>query len=278
MPLTNTQIAFLKAHAQYIDPVASIGKDGLTPKILKVLTKALEEHELIKVRLPAGNRTEALETADQRAAQHPQQQAAQAGAQGQQAPAPQPQQPPAAPQPGAAQARDQAQAQVRTAQAQARAPGHAMTATPQQGTSVQPPRLPGQSRIRITHLAPQPLTAQARRPQAVAARQAQPQTGAAPAAARTAAPAQAAARPGPVTGTPVAQTPGAPVFGRGVIRATATAPDGSPLPLVSRAVNPRKKQGREIAKKLRAEFVGNHGRTIILFKPRDTGSKFILPK
>ncbi|MCX6649160.1 MAG: YhbY family RNA-binding protein [Candidatus Bathyarchaeota archaeon] len=50
MELTSKRRAELKAKAHELDPVAHIGKYGVTPESLAHIDKALTDHELIKVK------------------------------------------------------------------------------------------------------------------------------------------------------------------------------------------------------------------------------------
>jgi RNA-binding protein len=50
MELTSKQRAELKAKAHDLDPVAHIGKYGVTPESLAHIDKALADHQLIKVK------------------------------------------------------------------------------------------------------------------------------------------------------------------------------------------------------------------------------------
>ncbi|HWB61717.1 MAG TPA: YhbY family RNA-binding protein [Chthoniobacteraceae bacterium] len=52
-PLTNPQIRKLKAHAQRLEPVLHLGKEGATDAFLKSVGEALDRHELIKVKFAA---------------------------------------------------------------------------------------------------------------------------------------------------------------------------------------------------------------------------------
>ncbi|GAB2182310.1 hypothetical protein DLREEDagrD3_25330 [Denitratisoma sp. agr-D3] len=49
--LTTEQRKALRAAAHHLNPVASIGQQGLTPAVLKEIDGALNAHELIKVKL-----------------------------------------------------------------------------------------------------------------------------------------------------------------------------------------------------------------------------------
>lgn len=48
--LTSTQRKQLRSLAHHLDPVAKIGKGGLTDQVVAAVKKALEDHELIKVK------------------------------------------------------------------------------------------------------------------------------------------------------------------------------------------------------------------------------------
>lgn len=51
MALTGKQRRFLRGLGHHLQPVVHVGKDGLTEGVVGALDVALEEHELIKVRL-----------------------------------------------------------------------------------------------------------------------------------------------------------------------------------------------------------------------------------
>ena len=53
MSLTNPQIRQLKALAQRLDPIAHVGKAGVTDAWLASIEQALNEHELIKIKFSA---------------------------------------------------------------------------------------------------------------------------------------------------------------------------------------------------------------------------------
>lgn len=48
--LSNPQIRKLKGMAQRLEPVVKVGKNGLTPALLKSLDEELKRHELVKVK------------------------------------------------------------------------------------------------------------------------------------------------------------------------------------------------------------------------------------
>jgi RNA-binding protein len=50
-PLTSKQRQFLKALAHHLEPTVQIGSAGITPGVLEEIGRALEAHELIKVRV-----------------------------------------------------------------------------------------------------------------------------------------------------------------------------------------------------------------------------------
>lgn len=56
MPLTPSQIRYLRGLAHPLKPVLLLGSNGVTPGVLKELEQALDDHELIKVRLGGGDR------------------------------------------------------------------------------------------------------------------------------------------------------------------------------------------------------------------------------
>ena len=56
--LTNPQKKHLKALAHALDPVVIIGANGLTQAVLDELERAIDHHELIKVRVNAADRAE----------------------------------------------------------------------------------------------------------------------------------------------------------------------------------------------------------------------------
>ncbi len=66
--LTSAAKRELKARAHALKPVVLVGQRGLTPAVLASVDEALNAHELIKVRLPAGERAERALQAEQIAA------------------------------------------------------------------------------------------------------------------------------------------------------------------------------------------------------------------
>ena len=65
MALTPKQRSFLRGKAHHLDPVVMIGKEGVSEAVLKAAEKALEDHELIKVRIPAEDQSEFHATVDE---------------------------------------------------------------------------------------------------------------------------------------------------------------------------------------------------------------------
>jgi len=62
MALTSSQIRYLRGLAHPLKPVLLMGGKGVTAGVLKELEQALDDHELIKVKLSGGDR--AARTAD----------------------------------------------------------------------------------------------------------------------------------------------------------------------------------------------------------------------
>lgn len=63
MALTSTQRKHLKALAHKRKPVVLVGNAGVTDAVIKETERAIERHELLKVRLPAVDRDERGELA-----------------------------------------------------------------------------------------------------------------------------------------------------------------------------------------------------------------------
>lgn len=62
-PLTNATIKRLKAIGHRLNPIVIIGNNGMTPTLLEEVERALTDHELIKVKLPAGSKEQREEMA-----------------------------------------------------------------------------------------------------------------------------------------------------------------------------------------------------------------------
>jgi RNA-binding protein len=60
MSLSNAQIRTLRseAHRLMLKPVVMIGQNGLSENVVNELQQSLEHHELIKVRVPAADKSE----------------------------------------------------------------------------------------------------------------------------------------------------------------------------------------------------------------------------
>lgn len=54
MALNAKQRQFLKAEAHALNPVVMLGADGLSENVIKEIDSSIEHHELIKVKLNAG--------------------------------------------------------------------------------------------------------------------------------------------------------------------------------------------------------------------------------
>jgi len=58
MTLTEKQLRFLRGKAHALKPVVMLGHKGLTENVIAETVQALRDHELIKVRLRAVDRTQ----------------------------------------------------------------------------------------------------------------------------------------------------------------------------------------------------------------------------
>lgn len=56
MALTNPQLRYLRGLAHDLNPVIMVGNKGVTDALVAELESALEHHELVKVRISAGDR------------------------------------------------------------------------------------------------------------------------------------------------------------------------------------------------------------------------------
>ncbi len=56
MPLSKSQLKHLKSLAHKLDPVVRVGQHGISENLLTELDLSLSQHELLKVKLSAGDR------------------------------------------------------------------------------------------------------------------------------------------------------------------------------------------------------------------------------
>jgi len=56
MALTNTQIRYLRGLAHDLNPVILVGNKGITPALVKEFDAALDQHELVKVKIAGDDR------------------------------------------------------------------------------------------------------------------------------------------------------------------------------------------------------------------------------
>lgn len=56
MELDNATIKRLKSIGHELKPIVMIGNKGVTPAITEEIDRALSDHELIKIKLPAGSK------------------------------------------------------------------------------------------------------------------------------------------------------------------------------------------------------------------------------
>jgi RNA-binding protein len=66
--LTGAQRKYLRGMAHYLKPMVQVGKNGLTDPVIEIIDKALDDHELIKVRIsnPEGGKREMADEIAQR--------------------------------------------------------------------------------------------------------------------------------------------------------------------------------------------------------------------
>jgi len=57
-PITDPQRRWLKQHAHHLKPVVLLGQAGLSEAVLAEIERALDHHELIRVRVNGGDRDE----------------------------------------------------------------------------------------------------------------------------------------------------------------------------------------------------------------------------
>lgn len=68
MPLTNSQRRYLRGLAHDLKPVILVGAKGVTDALVQEFSNALDQHELVKVRIPAEDREDFAAQAAQLAA------------------------------------------------------------------------------------------------------------------------------------------------------------------------------------------------------------------
>jgi len=52
--LSGAQRKYLRGMAHYLKPLVQVGKNGLTDPVVESIDKALDDHELVKVRISGG--------------------------------------------------------------------------------------------------------------------------------------------------------------------------------------------------------------------------------
>jgi RNA-binding protein len=65
MPLSSVQKKFLKGLGHSLNPVIHIGKEGITDRLIASISKALSDHELIKVSVLENSELQRNEAADE---------------------------------------------------------------------------------------------------------------------------------------------------------------------------------------------------------------------
>ncbi len=67
MPLTSQQVRALRAesHRLKLKPVVMIGQHGLSENVLNELESSIDHHELIKIKIPAGDKADKQDLIDQ---------------------------------------------------------------------------------------------------------------------------------------------------------------------------------------------------------------------
>ncbi|MFW2176896.1 MULTISPECIES: YhbY family RNA-binding protein [unclassified Moraxella] len=56
--LSNADIKHLKGIGHQLNPIVTVGGQGLTDTVIEEINRALTDHELIKVKIPAGSKDE----------------------------------------------------------------------------------------------------------------------------------------------------------------------------------------------------------------------------
>ena len=67
-PLTARERTFLKGRAHPLEPIVTVGHDGLTDAVVTEIDRALTAHELIKVRIGGDDRAQRVALGDDIAA------------------------------------------------------------------------------------------------------------------------------------------------------------------------------------------------------------------
>ncbi len=62
--LSKNQIKFLRAQAHSLKPVVMIGGNGVTDNVMEELNRALDHHELVKIKVRAEDREDKAEIID----------------------------------------------------------------------------------------------------------------------------------------------------------------------------------------------------------------------
>jgi len=69
MALTNSQIRYLRGLAHDLSPVILVGNKGITPALVKEFDAALDQHELVKVKIAGDDRQARKQQIDELAGQ-----------------------------------------------------------------------------------------------------------------------------------------------------------------------------------------------------------------
>ena len=64
MSLSKSQVKYLRGLAQSISPNVWLGKEGLSESVVKELNRALNDHELVKVKIQEEEKADFVELAD----------------------------------------------------------------------------------------------------------------------------------------------------------------------------------------------------------------------
>jgi RNA-binding protein len=65
LPLNGKQRRALRALGHHLDPVVQLGKEGVTPALLEAVEQALDDHELIKLKVGESSPIDRHEAADE---------------------------------------------------------------------------------------------------------------------------------------------------------------------------------------------------------------------